>query len=225
MPYKASARPFFFPSAGRRSAIAAFHSEMFPLLLRGTTLPPHDDPFRTRGGRHPCPPIRLRQSVRGPAIEYTDRSPAHTDEDISLRVHDPALQPLFPATIACRSEPFRPGKNRKRPSETIFTATFPRRRPAKGRSSTKRGSALSRSSSTPGRKTKVVRPRRRIATRSTPPKRKSGAAPVRTHSQPGPGRQRQVGKFGKTPVCRNTEPMTEIISATVCINPDIFVIL
>lgn len=100
MPYKASARPFFFPAAGRRSAIAAFHSEMFPLLLRGTTLPPHDDPFRTRGGRHPCPPIRLRQSVRGPDIEHTDRFPAHTDEDIRLRIYITAIHTVTtPAVV------------------------------------------------------------------------------------------------------------------------------
>lgn len=78
MPYKASARPFFFPAAGRRSAIAAFHSEMFPLFLRGITL---------SAGRRSIPDTRRAVSVSADPTAAIRPRPGHRTHGPFPRAH------------------------------------------------------------------------------------------------------------------------------------------
>lgn len=225
MPYKASARPFFFPAAGRRSAIAAFHSEMFPLFLRGITL---------SAGRRSIPDTRRAASVSADPTAAIRPRPGHRthgppctpDEEYIVTSPQSGSPTIVSGDHSLQIRTVPPGQESETTARNDFYGYIPSPKTRKGSLVHEAGIGIiavlihAREEAT-----KAIYPRCRIATKSTPQKRKSGAAPVRTHSQPGPGRQRQVGKFGKTPVCQNTEPMTEIISATVCINPDIFVIL
>ncbi len=225
MPYKASARPFFFPAAGDVPLSPHFIRRCFPCFsgaqpCRRTTIHSGHETGGIRVRRSDCGnPSAARTSNTGPFPRAHRRryivtsprsgSPTIVSDDHSLQIR----------TVS-------PGQESETTVRNDFYGYIPSPKPHKGSLVHEAGigiiAVLIRDRE---EATKAIYPRCRIATKSTPQKRKSGAAPVRTHSQPGPGRQRQVGKFGKTQACRNTEPMTEIISATVCINPDIFVIL